>query len=126
MTERVLVTGGAGFIGSVVAAQLLDRRYEVVVYDDLSHGHRAAVPPGARLVIDDVGNRAVIDTVRRVTNHPIPARAVERRPGDPAVLVASSAKIRRELAWSPRFPDLEAIVQSAWKWRRGHPDGYRD
>jgi UDP-glucose 4-epimerase len=328
MTERVLVTGGAGFIGSVVAAQLLDRGYAVVVYDNLSHGHRDAVPAGARLVVGDIGDgaalerllreqpvaavmhfaafieagesmrepakffrnntantltlleavlacrvprfvlsstaavygmpqrtpieeddplaptnsygeskllvermldwfhrihglryaslryfnaagacgaqgedhrpeshliplalevaldkrkeiaiygtdyptpdatcirdyihvadlasahllvleqlrqadkliynlgnergftvREVIDTVRRVTKHPIPARPAARRPGDPAVLVASSAKIRRQLAWNPRFPDLEAIVQSAWEWRHTHPDGYRN
>ncbi len=328
MTERVLVTGGAGFIGSVVAAQLLDRGYEVVVYDNLSHGHRAAVPPGAKLVVEDLANREaldrllrehpvdavmhfaafieagesmrepakyfrnntantltlleavlacrvprfvlsstaavygmpertpiketdplhpanaygeskllvermldwfhrihglhyaslryfnaagaagnqgedhrpeshliplalevalgkrdeiavygadyptrdgtcirdyihvadlasahllvleklkqadkliynlgsglgftvreVIDTVRRVTKHPVPAREAERRPGDPAVLVASSEKIKRELAWTAQFPDLEVIVQSAWEWRRAHPGGYAD
>jgi len=328
MTERVLVTGGAGFIGSVVAAQLLDRGYEVVVYDNLSHGHRAAVPPGANLVVEDLANREaldrllrehpvdavmhfaalieagesmrepakyfrnntantltlleavlacrvprfvlsstaavygmpertpieetdplrpanaygeskllvermldwfhrihglhyaslryfnaagaagnqgedhrpeshliplalevalgerdeiavygadyptrdgtcirdyihvadlasahllvleklkqadkliynlgsglgftvreVIDTVRRVTKHPVPAWEAERRPGDPAVLVASSEKIKRELAWTAQFPDLEVIVQSAWEWRRAHPGGYAD
>jgi UDP-glucose 4-epimerase len=328
MTERVLVTGGAGFIGSVVAAQLLDHGYEVVVYDDLSHGHRAAVPPGAKLVVEDLADREaldrllrehpvdavmhfaafieagesmrepakyfrnntantltlleavlawrvprfvlsstaavygmpertpieetdplrpanaygeskllvermldwfhrihglryaslryfnaagaagnqgedhrpeshliplalevalgkrdeiavygadyptrdgtcvrdyihvadlasahllvleklkqadkliynlgnglgftvreVIDTVRRVTRHPVPAREAERRPGDPAVLVASSEKIKRELAWTAQFPDLEMIVRSAWEWRRAHPGGYAD
>jgi UDP-glucose 4-epimerase len=68
--------------------------------------------------------REVIDTARRVTGHPIPAREAERRPGDPAVLVASSDKIRRELNWSARVPELEAIVRSAWEWRRAHPDGY--
>jgi UDP-glucose 4-epimerase len=70
--------------------------------------------------------REVIDTVRRVTGHPVPAQEVGRRPGDPAVLVASSDKIKRELSWSARFPDLETIVRSAWEWRRAHPDGYRD
>jgi UDP-glucose 4-epimerase len=68
--------------------------------------------------------REVIDIVRRVTRHPIPAREVERRPGDPAVLVASSDKIKRELRWEPQFPSLEAIVRSAWDWRRAHPEGY--
>jgi UDP-glucose 4-epimerase len=68
--------------------------------------------------------REVIDIVRRVTRHPIPAREVERRPGDPAVLVASSDKIKRELRWEPQFPALEAIVRSAWDWRRAHPEGY--
>ena len=328
MTERVLVTGGAGYIGSTVTAQLLEQGYEVIVYDNLSHGHRAAVPAGVELVVEDVGNRTaldrlfrahridavmhfaalieagesmrepakyfrnntantltlleaalayavprfvfsstaavygtpertpiqetdplhptnaygesklcvermldwfqrvhglhyaslryfnaagaagaqgedhqpeshlvplalqvavgkrdhiaiygtdyptvdgtcvrdyihvadlasahlrvlealkdrdkliynlgngegftvrqVIDMVRRITKHPVPALETERRPGDPAVLVASSHKIQRELNWSARFPDLEAIVRSAWEWRCTHLDGYGD
>jgi UDP-glucose 4-epimerase len=68
--------------------------------------------------------REVIEVVRRVTGHPIPAREVERRPGDPAILVASSEKIKRELHWEPQFSSLEAIVSSAWEWRRVHPGGY--
>jgi UDP-glucose 4-epimerase len=326
MTERVLVTGGAGYIGSIVTAQLLEKGYQVVVYDNLSHGWRAAVPAEARLVVEDIGNREaldrvlrehpfdavmhfaafieagesmrepakyfrnntantltllesvlahrvprfvfsstaalygtpertpieeadlllptnvygeskllvermlawfhrvhglhyaslryfnaagalgqqgedhrpeshliplalevalgkrdqiaiygtdyptqdgtcirdyihvadlasahllvleelkkrdkliynlgngrgfsvreVIDTVRRVTGHPLPVRETERRPGDSAVLVASSDKIKRELNWSARLPDLEGIVGSAWQWRRAHPAGY--
>jgi UDP-glucose 4-epimerase len=68
--------------------------------------------------------REVIEVVRRVTGHPIPAREVQRRPGDPAVLVASSDKIKRELHWEPQFPGLEAIVRSAWEWRRARPEGY--
>jgi len=328
MTERILVSGGAGYIGSVVTAQLLEQGYEVVVYDNLSHGNRAAVPAGAHLVVEDVGDRKaldrvlhahavdavmhfaafieagesmrepakyfrnntantltlleavlahavprfvfsstaavygtpertpleetdplrptnvygesklgvermldwfhrihglrcaslryfnaagasgergedhqpeshliplalevalgkrdriaiygtdyptpdgtcirdyihvadlgsahlrvlkalkdreklvynlgngqgfsvreVIDMVRRVTGHRVPAQEAERRSGDPAVLVASSEKIQRELGWSARFPDLETIVRSAWDWRRAHPDGYGD
>ncbi len=68
--------------------------------------------------------REVVDTVRRVTGHPIPAREVARRPGDPAVLVAGSESIKRDLHWQPQFPDLESIVRSAWEWRRKRPDGY--
>jgi UDP-glucose 4-epimerase len=68
--------------------------------------------------------REVVGTVRRVTGHAIQAREVSRRPGDPAVLVASSDKIKRELDWQPRFTSLESIVSSAWEWRRAHPDGY--
>ena len=48
MAERILVTGGAGYIGSVVVAQLLERGYEPIVFDDLSHGHRAALAPCAQ------------------------------------------------------------------------------
>jgi len=68
--------------------------------------------------------REVLETARRVTGHPIPAREVARRPGDPAVLVAGSDSIKRDLRWQPEFPDLESIVRSAWDWRRTHPDGY--
>lgn len=68
--------------------------------------------------------REVIETARQVTGHPIPAVDAPRRPGDPAELVASSAKIRRELGWQPRYPALRDIVQSAWDWHRAHPLGY--
>jgi len=68
--------------------------------------------------------REVIETVRRVTGHAIPARESPRRPGDPAVLVASSEKIKRELGWSPQYADLESIVRSAWNWRKANPHGY--
>jgi len=68
--------------------------------------------------------REVVETVRRLTGHAIPAVAAARRPGDPAVLVASSDKIKRELRWRPQFTSLESIVSSAWDWRRAHPEGY--
>jgi UDP-glucose 4-epimerase len=68
--------------------------------------------------------RDVIDTVRKVTGHAIPAEESPRRSGDPAVLVASSEKIKRELGWKPEYTDLESIVRSAWNWRNAHPDGY--
>src|SRR5215471_6679166 len=68
--------------------------------------------------------REVIETVRRVTDHSIPAKESPRRPGDPAVLVASSEKIKKELGWQLKYPDLESIVRSAWDWRKSHPSGY--
>jgi UDP-glucose 4-epimerase len=68
--------------------------------------------------------REVIETARRVTGHPIPVREIERRPGDPAILVASSEKIKRELRWKPQYASLEDIVRSAWDWFRTYPDGY--
>jgi UDP-glucose 4-epimerase len=48
----------------------------------------------------------------------------ERRPGDPPILVASSARIERELGWKPRQADLGDIVRSAWNWHRTHPNGF--
>jgi UDP-glucose 4-epimerase len=68
--------------------------------------------------------RQVIETARRVTGRPIPAVEVPRRPGDAPRLVASAERIRAELGWKPRFPDLETIVASAWEWHRSRPDGY--
>ncbi|HEY9284420.1 MAG TPA: UDP-glucose 4-epimerase GalE [Pyrinomonadaceae bacterium] len=68
--------------------------------------------------------REVLDAAREVTGRDIPARTAPRRAGDPAVLVASSAKIKRELGWSPQFQDLTVIVRSAWDWMRAHPRGY--
>ena len=66
----------------------------------------------------------VVQTARQITGHAIPAVAAPRRPGDPAVLIASSQRIRRELGWQPRYPDLRDIIQSAWAWHLVHPNGY--
>jgi UDP-glucose 4-epimerase len=66
----------------------------------------------------------VIDVARRVTGHPIPAEVAPRRPGDPPVLVGASEKVKRELGWQPKFPDLESIVASAWEWHQANPQGY--
>ncbi len=68
--------------------------------------------------------KEVIDTARKVTQNEIPTRIVQRRAGDPAVLIASSAKIERELGWRPRFQELSVIIQSAWDWMNAHPQGY--
>jgi UDP-glucose 4-epimerase len=68
--------------------------------------------------------RQVIEAARNVTGHAIPCVAVPRRAGDPAILVASSARIRAELGWRPRVPELQEIIASAWEWHRRHPDGY--
>jgi UDP-glucose 4-epimerase len=68
--------------------------------------------------------REVVEVAREVTQHAVPVIESPRRAGDPAVLIASSKKIRRDLGWQPRFPDLKAIVESAWQWQRTHPDGY--
>ena len=62
--------------------------------------------------------REVIDSARRVTGREIAVEECERRPGDPAVLVASSEKIKRELGWQPKFPELDQIIASAWQWHQ--------
>src|SRR5260370_23675175 len=68
--------------------------------------------------------RQVVEVAREATGHPIPVIESPRRAGDPAVLIASSRKIRRDLGWQPKFPDLKTIVESAWQWHRTQPDGY--
>jgi UDP-glucose 4-epimerase len=62
----------------------------------------------------------VIESVRRVTGKPIAVEECPRRPGDPAVLVASSEKIKRELGWKPEFEQLDQIIGSAWEWHQLH------
>jgi len=75
-------------------------------------------------LIYNIGNgqgfsvRQVIDSVRRVTGREIQVEEHGRRPGDPAVLVASSAKIIRELGWAPKFLELDQIIASAWEWHQ--------
>lgn len=73
---------------------------------------------------DGYSVREVIDTVREVTGREIRVRVSKRRVGDPAMLVASSEKIKRELGWSPEYQDLKVIVESAWRWLLKHPNGY--
>lgn len=68
--------------------------------------------------------KQVIDVARKVTGHEIPAKYEPRRAGDPAALVASSARARQELGWAPRRDRLEDIIASAWQWHSQHPKGY--
>lgn len=68
--------------------------------------------------------KEVIDTAREITGRAIRADVGPRRAGDPAVLVAASDKIRKELGWIPRFPHVREIIESAWRWHQANPDGY--
>jgi UDP-glucose-4-epimerase GalE len=70
--------------------------------------------------------KAVIDTVERVCGRSVPWTLAPRRKGDPAILYASAHKAQAELRWTPRFPDLDAIVGTAWRWHQAHPHGYGD
>ncbi|PDO09267.1 MAG: UDP-glucose 4-epimerase GalE [Candidatus Reconcilbacillus cellulovorans] len=103
--------------------------------DDLAEAHLLALDrlrAGAGSGVYNLGTgrgysvREIIETARRVTGHPIPAVVTARRPGDPAVLIASSEKARRELGWRPKRESVEDVVRSAWRWHRSHPDGYGD
>ena len=99
---------------------------------DLAHAHILALDAleqGSRIYNLGCGGdgytvQEVIETARQVTGHPIPARVAPRRAGDPAVLVASSQKIKRELGWSPEKQDLHTIIKSAWDWMKLHPNEY--
>jgi UDP-glucose 4-epimerase len=96
---------------------------------DLADAHLlalAALETQDRLggLIYNIGNgqgftvREVIDSARRVTGQPIPVEECPRREGDPAVLVASAEKIKRELGWQPLYADLDTIIASAWEWHQ--------
>ncbi len=93
---------------------------------DLAQAHLLAFDALGRhgRLIYNIGNghgftiREVIESARRVTGHPIPVDEEERRPGDPAVLIASSEKIEHELGWTREFEKLDDIIASAWKWHQ--------
>ena len=70
--------------------------------------------------------REVIEAVGRVGGRSVPHHFGERRAGDPAVLVASSERLRDDTGWSPRFGALDEIVRTAWAWHASHPRGYDD
>jgi UDP-glucose 4-epimerase len=70
--------------------------------------------------------REVIDTIRKVTKRKIVTIESPRRPGDPSRLVAGSEKIKKELGWVPKYPELKTIVETAWQWHRKYPKGYDD
>jgi UDP-glucose 4-epimerase len=104
---------------------------DYVHVSDLCAAHLAALErllAGGAGGVFNLGNarghsvREVIACARRVARRPILAVAAPRRPGDPAVLVADSARAREELGWRPRYEALEDIVASAWRW---HQSGMR-
>jgi UDP-glucose 4-epimerase len=100
--------------------------------DDLAQAHQLAVEalePGVSRAYN-LGSGAgvsVLEVMRAceaAIGRPVPHEIVGRRPGDPATLVASPDLIARDLGWSPRYPDIRAIVETAWKWHSTHPRGY--
>lgn len=102
---------------------------------DLADAHVLAVDrlrSGSDSAVYNLGNgqgfsvKQVIDFARAVTGREIPAVIEPRRAGDPAVLVASSARARSELGWNPTRSDLENIIASAWSWHLANPNGYGD
>lgn len=102
--------------------------------DDLCAAHIAAMndlkPGDGRFYNLGIGKgysvKEMIDAAQRVTGMEIAVEFGARRTGDPAVLFANADKIRRELGWSPRYTDIDAIVATAWKWFKSHPNGYEE
>ncbi|PKK40125.1 UDP-glucose 4-epimerase [Clostridiaceae bacterium JG1575] len=92
----------------------------------------SALQKGAASSIYNLGsgsgysNGAIVRAVEEVTGVPFPVTYGPRRPGDPARLVAVSQKIRQELGWTPQYESLRAIIESAVRWHRAHPEGYSD
>jgi len=104
---------------------------DYVHVSDLASAHLAAFAQlGGGSVTYNLGSatghsvREVLASVARVGGRAVPHHFAERRAGDPAVLIASPARIRHETGWAPRFTALDEIVATAWAWRAAHPSGY--
>ncbi|MCL6518207.1 MAG: UDP-glucose 4-epimerase GalE [Armatimonadetes bacterium] len=101
---------------------------------DLADAHilaLRALEEGAQTTAYNLGNgnghsvMQVIRTAEEVTGRKITWEPAPRRPGDPARLVASSDRIKKELGWKPKYPELSAIIETAWRWHSSHPNGYK-
>jgi UDP-glucose 4-epimerase len=108
---------------------------DYVHVDDLSRAHIAAfdslAKPGAGFFYNlgtgtPSSNREVIRAVERATGRKVPVVEAARRAGDPPALYADSSKAQRELGWKIKFPDIDSIVATAWKWHQSHPKGFAD
>ncbi len=100
---------------------------------DLADAHVLAVEAlasGAHSTVYNLGNGngysvlEVISTAGEVVGRPLAVHYGARRSGDPAMLVAGSEKIKAELGWRPRFTDLRAIIETAWRWHSSRPQGF--
>jgi len=108
---------------------------DYVHVDDLSRAHIAAFDklgaPGTALFYNlgtgtPTSVKQVISAVENVTGLKVPVNYGARREGDPPALFANSAKAQAELGWQPKFPTIESIVETAWRWHKSHPKGYQD
>lgn len=101
--------------------------------NDLAQAHILAMKylcNGGESDIFNLGNgvgftvKEVVETARKVTGHPIPAKEEAHRAGDPSTLIASSDRAKKILGWAPKYDDLDTIIDTAWQWHRTHPHGY--
>jgi UDP-glucose 4-epimerase len=106
---------------------------DYVHVDDLSRAHIAVFDrlstPGTSLFYNlgtgkPTSVREIVGAVEKVTGRKVPVKLGPRREGDPPSLFADSTKAQRELGWNIRFPTIEGIVETAWRWHRDHPHGY--
>lgn len=99
--------------------------------EDLAQAHILSLKEGISGAFN-LGNgtgfsvKEVIDVCRKVTNHPIPVEVAKKRDGDATILIADAAKAYDQLGWKPKYPELESIILSAWKWHQKNPNGYSD
>ncbi len=101
--------------------------------EDLAQAHQLAVESlepgmGRSYNMGSGSGVTVLEVLRaceEAVGHPIPYQVVDRRPGDPGILIATPEKIVRELGWSPRHAAISEIVHTAWNWHQRHPHGYR-
>ena len=100
---------------------------------DLANAHLFAVnrlKNGGQSIICNLGNgtgfsvKQVIEVCRKVTGCNIEAEVAPRREGDPAILIASSDKAKKQLGWNPKYNSIETIIETAWNWHKNHPYGY--
>ena len=100
--------------------------------DDLALAHQLAVESlepgvGRAYNLGSGSGTTILEVLRaceKAVGRPIPHEIVDRRPGDPGTLIATPELIARELGWEPRYPSIDAIVATAWRWHESHPDGY--
>lgn len=103
---------------------------DYVHVSDLADAHLRALESGATGALNlgtgcGFSVREVVESARRVTGHPIPAEITPRRGGDPDKLVAKVGRAKEVLGWEAAYTDIDAIVESAWKWHVDHPNGYQ-
>ncbi|MCL2117079.1 MAG: UDP-glucose 4-epimerase GalE [Planctomycetaceae bacterium] len=105
---------------------------DYVHVDDLVNAHLSAMtaltPGDVRVYNLGSGNgysvREILDAAKIVIQHEIPTEYVDRRKGDPTVLLANSDKAKRELGWNPKYTDMKEIIETAWRWHISHPNGF--
>lgn len=102
--------------------------------DDLASAHllaiQATTPTTAEVFNIGTGTgqsvRQIHAACEEVTGRKIPFEIVARRPGDAPALVANSAKLRSQLGWKPKYEDIRAVIETAWKWHSEYPNGYAE